>query len=97
MSLYMDTFCKENGKWIFDHYHSNFLQAELCTDEELPEEQKSLLLLRDVYIGEMSIGRLLFWYSKYEERACEAFSDWRDKWGSNIIDFVQMIILCQGL
>ena len=55
------------------------VQAELCTDEELPKEQKILLLLRNVYVGKLSIELLLRLYSRYGKFAYEALHKKVDK------------------
>ena len=64
-----DCFFKRDGKYVFGWEHFDFLDLEICPDDELPEDQSILLLLRDVYRGDLDFGAFLFAYSNYGENA----------------------------
>lgn len=65
MSITLDNY--EDGKWWFSH--CNMLDLERCSESELPEDQKNLALLSDVYKNKIETGFLLFCLSQYGKEA----------------------------
>ena len=63
MSLTLHTFQEENA--IFSHEHFDTLFLERCPVEELPEGQKILGFLQQVYRGDLNYGSFLELYSRY--------------------------------
>ena len=60
MCVSLDCFFKRDGKYVFGSEHFDFLDLEICPDDELPEDQSILLLLRDVYRGDLDFSAFLF-------------------------------------
>lgn len=69
MHCYYDTFVETTGRYIFTSDALKYLYLEYASEEELPAEQKILILLSKTYQGELQIGDLLQYYSKYGEEA----------------------------
>lgn len=53
----------------FDCYGYNPLEFEICPDDDLPDDQRNLTLLREVYLGELPVGQLIFRYSHFGREA----------------------------
>lgn len=69
MCLYCLGFCEDNihsCKGAFGHAHFSILQTELCPEEELPENEKELIVLSRLLKGEIRIANFLEMYSNGE-------------------------------